>query len=104
MALPSSSSKPAERIAFLDGLCCLAILAVLAFHYFSRYAPPNQLRSLYLYGVDWGRFPPFFYGRYGVQLFFIISGFVIAMTPSHCRDIGEFAARATPGWRWRLSC
>jgi peptidoglycan/LPS O-acetylase OafA/YrhL len=73
------------RVAALDGLRFLAVLLVVVYHYVA-------------YGSDWGRprdeiFPvldrPAAYGWLGVQLFFLISGFVICLS---CwgRSLSEF--------------
>ncbi|QUJ66499.1 acyltransferase [Photobacterium sp. GJ3] len=61
-----------QRLTELDALRGLAALAVVLYHYFYRYDA--------LYGhpglaVDWA-----YAGRFGVHLFFIISGFVIFWT------------------------
>ncbi|MCG2611256.1 acyltransferase [Flavobacterium sp. SM15] len=59
------------RIDLLDSFRALAILAVLFYHFFSRW---NNLQFSYLpYDV-------FKYGFKGVSFFFIISGFVISYT------------------------
>lgn len=62
------------RINFLDGLRGLAILLVLTHHAYSRW--PNIVP----YGSTYLNFPLFKFGWLGVQLFFLISGFVIFMT------------------------
>jgi len=61
-----------HRLLELDALRGLAALAVVFFHYFFRY---NQLYGHHDLSVNWAHF-----GKYGVQLFFIISGFVIYWT------------------------
>ncbi len=66
-----------QRIKILDGFRALAILSVLFYHYFSRWAPPVNSSSLYPYGNSYSYFR---YGYLGVQFFFIISGFVIYFT------------------------
>ena len=69
------SSKPAldsPRIATLDAMRGIAIIAVMGFHYSPDLIP---------------------YGWLGVELFFVISGFVIFMTLDRCRSLLEF------GWR-----
>jgi peptidoglycan/LPS O-acetylase OafA/YrhL len=58
-----------RRLWALDGLRGLAALAVVAYHYLDR--GPS------LYSELGQRHPWLDWGRYGVQLFFIISGFVI---------------------------
>ncbi len=66
----SPASARAPRLAELDALRGVAVLMVLAFHYTTRFA---QLHP----ELAWGGFP---LGYYGVELFFVISGFVIIMT------------------------
>ena len=62
------------RIQFLDGFRGLAILLVVIFHAYVQW--PDH----YPYGSDYTDFPLFKLGWLGVQLFFLISGFVIFMT------------------------
>jgi len=71
-----------KRFLELDVLRGLAALAVVLFHYTTRF---NQL-----YGHSekpWVEFP---LGLYGVQLFFVISGFVIFMTLERTRVSFDF--------------
>ena len=63
-----------KRIEFLDGLRGVAIVLVICFHAFSRWP------LIVPYGNTYGNFPLFKYGFLGVQLFFLISGFVILMS------------------------
>lgn len=78
-----NQSKKAERIQELDALRGLAALGVVLYHY------------TYNYNVLWGYpegFPlSFVWGALGVQLFFVISGFVILMTLEHSTSISKFA-------------
>lgn len=74
-----------SRLAALDGLRGVAVIGVVAFHFFSRF--PN----FYPYAdnfIDLAR-----YGSIGVQLFFIVSGFVIALTLEHTTGMVDFAIR-----------
>lgn len=67
-----ADSKSANRLVEIDALRGVAAMAVVLFHYTTRFAElyaPQTLASL--------SFPD---GHYGVNLFFIISGFVIFMT------------------------
>jgi len=81
MTLPNS---PAQRLRFLDGLRGLAILLVILFHAYSRW--PRVVP----YHDRFAELPLFECGWVGVQLFFLISGFVILMTVERCRSFGEF--------------
>jgi peptidoglycan/LPS O-acetylase OafA/YrhL len=63
-----------KRIKFLDGLRGIAIVLVICFHAFSRWP------LIVPYGNSYGNFLFFKYGYLGVQLFFLISGFVILMS------------------------
>ena len=63
-----------KRLTELDGLRGIAAISVVLFHYFFRYD------HIYGHAFD---VPNFFrFGHYGVQLFFMISGFVIYWTIS----------------------
>ncbi len=76
-----------DRIAFLDGHRGLAILLVVGFHAFSRWATriPN--------GDCCAHFPLFEFGWLGVELFFLLSGFVILMTLDRCERATVFFRR-----------
>lgn len=63
-----------ERLPFLDGLRGVAIMLVVLYHVYARW--PNLMPYHYQF-VD---VPIFKYGHLGVQLFFMISGFVILMS------------------------
>jgi peptidoglycan/LPS O-acetylase OafA/YrhL len=66
----------------LDGLRGLAILMVLSFHAFSRWPDLVPYGDQYSYVFQGGWL--------GVQLFFLISGFVILMSLEKCSSIGVF--------------
>ena len=74
--LPSPPSLNARtdraRLLEVDSLRGLAALVVVLFHYTSRFAELYRPGSETMLSVPWG--------HYGVNLFFIISGFVIFMT------------------------
>jgi len=80
MKFPENS----ERLVELDGFRALAISLVIVFHYGYRFP------DAYPYAVG---VPALAYGRLGVNLFFIISGFVIAMTLRQGPTFFEFAGR-----------
>jgi len=78
-------SAPVDtRIRFLDGMRGIAIFWVLLFHAYVRWPEVLPYGSLYS-GRPW-----FAYGWLGVQLFFLISGFVISMTLERSRGFGDF--------------
>ncbi|WP_372964698.1 acyltransferase family protein [Marinobacter sp.] len=76
-----------NRLTALDALRGIAALGVVLFHYLPYYHK--------LYGHDFS-VPSFLdFGRYGVHLFFMLSGFVIFMTLERTRTARWFAlARA----------
>jgi peptidoglycan/LPS O-acetylase OafA/YrhL len=88
-----TAGRISHRIAYLDGLRCVAILSVLAFHYLARWTHPLNDQNLYPYGASLAGLWIAKYGGYGVQLFFAISGFVIALTLERCAGFYEFAVR-----------
>lgn len=74
-----------QRNGLIDAYRGIAILAVIAYHYTIRW--PG------LYGYD-HVYPQWLQlGRYGVHLFFVISGLVITMTVLRSASAAEFAAR-----------
>ncbi len=78
---------PAKRISILDSFRFLAIMAVSLYHFAFLWA------ALYPYGGFFGN--TFAYGYYGVQFFFIISGFVICYTLENTSGLASF-------WKNRL--
>lgn len=78
----SNPSSQQERLIGLDALRGLAALAVVLFHYSTSYQ------------MQVGHADPlpfhFYIGNYGVQLFFLISGFVIFMTLERTRRASDF--------------
>jgi peptidoglycan/LPS O-acetylase OafA/YrhL len=76
------SSAPRTRVLELDALRGLAALAVALFHYSTHYA--NEIGHLTPPAFG---FPP---GNYAVQLFFMISGYVIFMTLERTRTAMDF--------------
>lgn len=76
------------RIAYLDGLRGLAILSVTLWHYtnwdYVRFFP---------YGSLFAGIPVLDHGWVGVNLFFLISGYVILLTLERCSTFGQFMGR-----------
>lgn len=70
------------RLEQLDGLRGIAALMVVFYHYTAHFG--------HLYGHPTPLPFEFSLGRYGVQLFFIISGFVIFLTLNSTRSFGDF--------------
>jgi peptidoglycan/LPS O-acetylase OafA/YrhL len=66
--------RSVDRIEILDGFRCIAIISVLLYHFYYRWAPPLSPVEYYHYEYI---FFIFRYGHYGVEMFFVISGFVI---------------------------
>ena len=71
-----------SRVVELDALRGLAALAVVAFHYTTHYG--NEVGHVSPLPVS------FAFGNYGVNLFFLISGFVIFMTLERTRSALDF--------------
>ena len=82
-----------KRIRSLDGLRAMAILLVVGYHYFSRWSPPKSPENLYPHGSTFADWPAFSMGYLGVELFFIISGFVIALTLQSSSSPFSFGVR-----------
>lgn len=86
--MPTSVSRDAPRLGALDALRFLAAATVVAFHFTARDSPawdgrvPESLDGI----GTWTS-----YGRLGVPLFFVISGFVILMS-SWGRSVPSFVA------------
>ena len=81
-----------ERIPELDALRGIAALAVAVYHYTARYDELYRHTPGLLGGWEHTH-EVMSYGRYGVQLFFIISGFVILMSVSRAKSAGQFAVQ-----------
>ena len=82
-----------NRLGEIDILRALAIFLVIGFHYCSRWTPPMHDVSLYPYYGKVAHWIIFRHGYLGVELFFIVSGFVIALTIERCKDIIELGIR-----------
>jgi len=85
MTAPAARGR--QRIEFLDGLRGLAIVLVMLFHAYARW--PDRVP----YGAAYAGVPPLRYGWLGVELFFLISGFVIFLTLEKTRNFPDFMTR-----------
>jgi len=82
MNMPAQTQQ--SRMAAIDGLRAIAVLMVVAFHYLGRW--PNDYTGL--------SFAPMFeFGWLGVDLFFVISGYCIAMTAERAGSLATFWGR-----------
>jgi peptidoglycan/LPS O-acetylase OafA/YrhL len=78
----------------LDGFRALAVLAVIAFHYLADLAlRPGEGLRYYPFGAAYVHVPFLPHGNMGVQLFFMISGFVIALTLQTSTSARDFAIK-----------
>ena len=81
-----------QRIKFLDGLRGIAISLVILVHAYADYGWVRQ--KMYPFGDYFFEHVPFVrFFFLGVQLFFLISGFVILMTLENSKSFKEFALK-----------
>ena len=84
----ATTKKPSDdRIAYLDGLRGIAILWVAGYHLLARWS------TLFPFGDAHSGFLLAKHGWLGVNLFFMISGYVIFLTLERCRSFPEFLLR-----------
>ncbi len=76
------AGNKSSRLYELDLLRGLAALNVVFFHYTAKFG--EEFGHRYPVKYDWS------YGSYGVQLFFVISGFVIFLTLQNVKTTKEF--------------
>lgn len=89
--MPGDPAARPPRSDVIDGFRALAILIVLVFHYTVRWAPPLNPGDYYHYA---GTYPEWLrLGQFGVHIFFVISGLVIAMTIVKSGSVLDFAVR-----------
>jgi peptidoglycan/LPS O-acetylase OafA/YrhL len=87
MSVAAAAGSTSGRIAYLDGHRGVAILMVALFHAYVRWP------DIVPYGSRYSDFALFRYGWLGVDLFFMISGFVILMTLEKCATARIFLYR-----------
>jgi len=75
-----------NRIAELDGLRGIAAILVVLYHYTTRFSAKFNIGIL-------SDITFFKYGHYGVQMFFVLSGFVIFMAITKINSSFEFACK-----------
>ena len=85
--LPSPPAPPRERLLFIDGLRCVAVLWVVLTH-FIHHSPFQGFFSESLHPL---LYRTFWKGYLGVEIFFVISGFVIALSLARDRVTPRFA-------------
>ncbi|MDF1798769.1 MAG: acyltransferase [Planctomycetota bacterium] len=101
---PTKSTPPqgreSSRILELDAVRGLAAFAVVLYHYTTRYDHKVGHASAPLFEVPWG--------HYGVELFFLLSGFVIFMTLERTKRSSDFLisrlSRLYPGYWVGMAC
>ena len=86
------ASLEGGRLAALDGLRGVAVLLVVLYHYFGGWTFVDTT-LLYPYGARFAEWPLVRDGQVGVELFFLISGFVIFESLRRARSPAEFAAK-----------
>ncbi len=74
-----------NRISELDGLRGLAVMGVMLYHYCARFSD--------FYPFTWDGLGFLEYGKLGVQLFFLISGFVIFHSLTRSRSFIDFVVK-----------
>lgn len=82
-----------SRLAELDALRGIAAMAVVLFHYFTKFDELFGHNIPPVFSLPWGSYSGvdlFSLGHYGVNLFFMISGFVIFMTLERTKQPMDF--------------
>ena len=83
-------AAPASRIGVLDGFRTMAIFLVVGFHYGVRWTQPWSDDNLYPHGDLFAGALVLKYGWAAVELFFMMSGFVILLTLERCDSLPDF--------------
>ena len=98
MAKAAVRSADGGRNDVIDAFRAILIFSVLVFHYLLRWTPAYTDPNTHIVGPDLTHYdhlysPLLQVGKYGVHVFFVISGVVIAMTLLKSRDVLEFGYR-----------
>ncbi len=88
---PKGKTRSAARNDVIDAYRAILIGAVLVYHYLLRWTPNYEGYNLTHYSTQYPEWLQV--GKYGVHVFFVISGIVIAMTLMRSRDVFDFAYR-----------
>jgi len=80
-----------NRIKIIDSFRAVAVMSVVCYHFYYRFSPPASAVNHLPYQYEPNAFT--MYGYYGVNLFFIISGFVISLTLENSTSFGFFIKR-----------
>ena len=92
--MPNTSNRQSgKRFEALDGLRAIAVTGVIFYHYFYFWTPAGRGDNLVAYGDSFSWLPFVSIGYLGVNLFFVISGFVILLTLERSGSLIEFLAR-----------
>lgn len=85
------NEKSENRIDIIDGFRAFSIIGVMLYHFFSTYVHFTvNGKPYYPYS---NKYDFFFLGKYGVEFFFIISGFVIFYTLTNTTDLITFGKK-----------
>lgn len=99
-ARASGSGSETKRLPGLDGLRLFAAFAVIAYHGLFRGPHSEWAGSLHFSGIE----DYAVYGRLGVELFFVISGYVIAWSAQGRDALGFARARMLRLWPAFVVC
>jgi peptidoglycan/LPS O-acetylase OafA/YrhL len=89
MRVPKISNSSRSKVLEIEGIRSIAMLMVLSFHFFARWNPPAY--KTYVYPYEFQLASEILQNGYlGVQLFFMVSGFVILKSLENQKNIQSF--------------